>query len=82
MFTMRQLIQQVGDGEVIVTGIDVIETDQGCILRVHLQSMNHSNVLAMTIDLPDEVSDQYDFQEAGAKWKEGLGRLSDHLRKN
>lgn len=74
MKSMQELITEIGSGEVMVTGIEVIETEFGAILRVHLQSMSQPDTLAMTIDLPDEVSDRYDFQEAGAKWKEGWKR--------
>jgi hypothetical protein len=81
MKTMQELITEIGLGHVQVTDVQIISTDQGEIIRVFAQSMTHPNVLGITIDLPSEVSDRYDFQECGKSWKDGWSKLTDELNK-
>lgn len=80
MKTMRELVRGAAGGDVIVTDVQVVKTDQGNILKVFLMPMEHADILGMTIDIPEEVVDDYDLQEFGRKWQSGWKNLGDHLR--
>lgn len=81
MKSMNELIQEIGAQHTDVMQVDIEQTDMGEIIVVHLQPMEHPHILSMVISLPSEVVDQYDFQDAGAKWQAGLRRLGEHLKK-
>lgn len=77
--SMQQLVQEIGTGDVRITDVKILQTDQGEILEVWCQSMTHPDVLAFMVQLPSEVVDKYDFQDAGATWKQGWSNLTDYL---
>jgi hypothetical protein len=81
MKTMKQLLTEIANGDVTVTSVESIMTDQGGIVQVHMQSMQQPDTLAIRITLPYEATDLYNLQECGRAWQDGWKKLSADLDK-